>query len=90
MPEPLVLLPGLQSDHRSWLNQTRHFSASRQVIVPQRHQHCLSIAAMGEKVLEQLPPRFHLAASAGIMISASYFLRYSRFSASVILPSALA
>lgn len=62
MPEPLVLLPGLQSDHRSWLNQTRHFSASRQVIVPQRHQHCLSIAAMGEKVLEQLPPRFHLAA----------------------------
>jgi len=62
MPEPLVLLPGLQSDHRSWVNQTRHFSPSRQVIVPQRHQHCDTIAAMGERVLEQLPPRFHLAA----------------------------
>lgn len=62
MPEPLVLLPGLQSDHRSWVNQTRHFSPSRQVIVPQRHQHCDSIGAMAERVLEQLPPRFHLAA----------------------------
>jgi len=62
MPEPLVLLPGLQSDHRSWVNQTRHFSPSRQVIVPQRHQHCDSITEMGERVLEQLPPRFHLAA----------------------------
>lgn len=62
MPEPLVLLPGLQSDHRSWVNQTRYFSPSRQVIVPQRHQHCDTIAAMADRVLEQLPPRFHLAA----------------------------
>lgn len=62
MPEPLVLLPGLQSDHRSWVNQTRHFGPSRQVIVPQRHQHCDSIGAMAERVLEQLPPHFHLAA----------------------------
>ena len=62
MPEPLVLLPGLQSDHRSWVNQTRHFEPTRQVIVPQRHQHCDTIASMGERVLEQLPPRFHLAA----------------------------
>ena len=62
MPEPLVLLPGLQSDHRSWVNQTRHFSPSRQVIVPQRHQHCDTIGATAERVLEQLPPRFHLAA----------------------------
>jgi pimeloyl-ACP methyl ester carboxylesterase len=62
MPEPLVLLPGLQSDHRSWVNQTRQFASSRQVIVPQQHQHCDTIAAMAERVLEQLPPRFHLAA----------------------------
>lgn len=62
MPEPLVLLPGLQSDHRSWVNQTRYFSPSRQVIVPQRHQHCDTMAAMCEQVLEQLPRRFHLVA----------------------------
>lgn len=62
MPEPLVLLPGLQSDHRSWVNQTRYFAGQRPVIVPQRHQHCDSIAAMADRVLEQLPPRFHLAA----------------------------
>lgn len=62
MPEPLVLLPGLQSDHRSWVNQTRHFEPTRQVIVPQRHQHCDSIAAMCDRVLEQLPERFHLVA----------------------------
>lgn len=62
MPEPLVLLPGLQSDHRSWVNQTRYFAGKRPVVVPQKHQHCDSIAAMGERVLEQLPPRFHLAA----------------------------
>lgn len=62
MPEPLVLLPGLQSDHRSWVNQTCYFESLRPVIVPQRHQHCDTIAAMAERVLEQLPPRFHLAA----------------------------
>lgn len=62
MPEPLVLLPGLQSDHRSWVNQTRFFSPSRPVVVPQQHQHCDTIAAMVDRVLEQLPPRFHLVA----------------------------
>lgn len=62
MPEPIVLLPGLQSDHRSWVFQTRHFSPSRPVIVPQQHQHCDTIAAMADTVFDQLPPRFHLAA----------------------------
>lgn len=62
MLEPLVLLPGLQSDHRSWVNQTRYFDGVRRVIVPQQHQHCDTIAAMAERVLQQLPPRFHLAA----------------------------
>lgn len=62
MPEPLVLVPGLQSDHRSWVNQTRHFEPSRQVIVPQRHQHCDTIEDMCERVHEQLPERFHLVA----------------------------
>ncbi|SFZ86024.1 Pimeloyl-ACP methyl ester carboxylesterase [Devosia enhydra] len=62
MPEPLVLLPGLQADHRSWVNQIRHFEPTRQVIVPQRHQQCDTIPAMCARVHEQLPERFHLVA----------------------------
>lgn len=62
MPEPLVLLPGLQSDHRSWVHQVRHFEKDRDVIVPYGHQFCGSIEDMAESVLAQLPARFHLAA----------------------------
>lgn len=62
MPEPLVLLPGLQSDHRSWVHQIRHFEQQREVIVPYGHQFRDSIADMADSVLEQLPERFHLAA----------------------------
>lgn len=62
MPEPLVLLPGLQSDHRSWVHQVSHFERQRPVIVPYGHQFCDSIPDMAESVLKQLPERFHLAA----------------------------
>ena len=62
MPEPLVLLPGLQSDHRSWVHQIRHFELQREVIVPRGHQFCSSIPDMADSVLAQLPDRFHLAA----------------------------
>lgn len=62
MPEPLVLLPGLQSDHRSWVHQVRHFERQRPVIVPYGHQFCDTIPDMAESVLKQLPERFHLAA----------------------------
>ena len=59
---PLVLLPGLQSDHRSWVYQLKHFEGRREVLVPQGYQFCGSIPAMAEKILAQLPDRFHLAA----------------------------
>jgi pimeloyl-ACP methyl ester carboxylesterase len=60
--DPLVLLPGLQSDHRSWVHQLSHFDSRREVLVPRGHQHCDSIAAMAEHVLAGLPDEFHLVA----------------------------
>ncbi|MBL8600008.1 MAG: alpha/beta fold hydrolase [Devosia sp.] len=60
--DPLVLLPGLQSDHRSWVHQLKHFEGKREVLVPRGHQQCGSIAEMVESVLEQLPEQFHLVA----------------------------
>lgn len=60
MTLPAVLVPGLQSDHRSWIEQLRHFTDRREVVVPAEHQHCWSIAEMGEVILPQLPERFHL------------------------------
>lgn len=62
MRAPLVLLPGLQSDHRSWTEQLRFFEGRREVLVPYGHQFETSIDAMGRTVLPQLPDRFHLAA----------------------------
>ena len=59
---PLVLLPGLQSDHRSWTAQLRYFEGRREVVVPRGHQFETSIEAMGDVVLSQVPERFHLAA----------------------------
>ncbi len=57
---PIVLLPGLQSDARSWHYQLEHFRGRREVIVPHGHQFCRSIPEMAETVIVQLPPRFHL------------------------------
>ncbi|XWN33804.1 MAG: alpha/beta fold hydrolase [Devosia sp.] len=62
MAEPVVLLPGLQSDKSSWVHQIDHFSPSRQVIVPEGHQHLTSIPAMAAHVKAVLPARFHLVA----------------------------
>ncbi|WP_298987183.1 alpha/beta hydrolase [uncultured Roseibium sp.] len=60
MTDPLVLIPGLQSDASSWLplmeRLGRHFPLS----VPYGHQHAPSIAAMAETVLSQSAVRFHL------------------------------
>lgn len=61
-PPPLVLLPGLQSDHRSWEHQIRHFRDHREVFVPRGHQSCDSIEAMADVVVAQLPARMHLVA----------------------------
>ena len=64
MPEavPIVLIPGLQSDHRSWVHQLRHFHGRREVIVPRGHQFCGTIDEMAASVISQLPERFHLVA----------------------------
>ncbi|MEM8852123.1 MAG: alpha/beta fold hydrolase [Pseudomonadota bacterium] len=62
MADPIVLLPGLQSDKSSWVHQVDHFGATRQVIVPEGHQHLTSIPAMAAHVKAVLPARFHLVA----------------------------
>ncbi len=62
MGEPAVFIPGLQSDHRSWVRQLRHFAGRRECIVPSGHHGCATIAEMSEVVFAQLPPRFHLVA----------------------------
>lgn len=60
--EPIVLLPGLQSDRRSWVHQLKHFEGRLDARVPHGHQFCESIDAMAEHVLAQLPERLHLVA----------------------------
>ena len=60
--EPIILLPGLQSDRRSWVHQLNHFEGRRDVRVPHGHQFCDSIEAMAAHVLEQLPDHLHLVA----------------------------
>ncbi len=58
---PLVMLPGLLNDHRLWAHQHAAFAADRPVSIPDLSQDT-AIAAMAERVLDQAPPRFALAA----------------------------
>ena len=58
---PLVLLPGLLCDHRLWAHAQATFETSREVLIPDLSLDT-SIAAMAERVLQQAPPRFALAA----------------------------
>ena len=60
MPEPIVFLPGLQSDHRSWVNQLRHFEGKRETLVPAGFHSCDSLVDMAAVIEPQLPERFHL------------------------------
>jgi len=60
MPEPVVLIPGLQSDGTSWLALFRHLARRYPLVVPMGHQYATSIAEMGRRVLDQSPARFHL------------------------------
>lgn len=62
MAEPAVFIPGLQSDHRSWAWQLRHFAGRRECVVPRGHHGGETIADMAEVVFGQLPERFHLVA----------------------------
>lgn len=58
---PLVLLPGLLNDHRLWTHARDTFEPSRDVLIPDLSQDT-SISAMAERVLDQAPPLFALAA----------------------------
>lgn len=58
---PLVLLPGLLNDHRLWTHAQATFAPTREVLIADLSQD-RSIVAMAERVLEQAPPRFALAA----------------------------
>lgn len=62
MRETVVMIPGLQSDRNSWMFQIDHLNHRYDVVVPEGHQALGTIPAMAEKVLEQVPERFHLVA----------------------------
>jgi pimeloyl-ACP methyl ester carboxylesterase len=62
MAEPVVFIPGLQSDYRSWVWQLRYFAGRRECIVPAGHYACPTIDEMSEVVFQQFPERFHLVA----------------------------
>lgn len=62
MDEPIVFLPGLQSDHRSWVNQLAHFADRRATLVPSGYHACASLPEMAAIIEPQLPDRFHLVA----------------------------
>lgn len=61
MNEPLVLIPGLKSDHRVWQPQIDALAASREIIVATQALQAASIDAMAEALLDASPPRFALA-----------------------------
>ncbi|WP_299813030.1 alpha/beta hydrolase [uncultured Roseibium sp.] len=60
MPESVVLIPGLQADGISWLNLLGRLARQYPVTVPRGHQFEDTIFGMGERIIGQLPPRFHL------------------------------
>ncbi|MFT4116981.1 alpha/beta fold hydrolase [Bradyrhizobium sp.] len=61
MPPPLILLPGLKSDHRVWQPQIDALGSRSDVIVPVASLDCESIAGMATAVLAGAPERFALA-----------------------------
>lgn len=60
MSEPIVLIPGLQSDGASWLSLYLRLVRRHPITIPMGHQHAPSIGEMGRKIIEQCPQRFHL------------------------------
>lgn len=60
---PVVLIPGLQSDRRSWQFQIRHLAAAgREVIVPTGHYGAPTIAEMAAIIAPQIPVPSHVFA----------------------------
>lgn len=60
MSEPLVLIPGLQSDISSWLPLIKRLGHHFALTVPRGQQFSPDINAMAKHVIEQSPNRFHL------------------------------
>ena len=86
MHEPIVFLPGLQSDHRSWVNQLAHFSDKRATLVPSGYHACATLADMAAIIEPQLPDRFHLVAwSMGGYLAFEMLPRITRRVASLVL-----
>ena len=61
MHAPLILLPGLKSDHRVWQPQIDDLGGRCKIIVPTTALDARSIVGMAEAVLASAPPRFALA-----------------------------
>ena len=60
---PVVLIPGLQSDHRSWQFQVAYLEgAGHRVIVPSGHHGATSIAEMAAIIAPQIPVPSHIVA----------------------------
>ena len=86
MHEPIVFLPGLQSDHRSWVNQVAHFADKHATLIPSGYHACDSLAGMAAIIEPQLPDRFHLVAwSMGGYLAFEMLPRIARRIASLVL-----
>ncbi|TYC60666.1 alpha/beta hydrolase [Rhodobacterales bacterium] len=60
MGNSVVLIPGLQADGTSWLSLLHRLARQYPVTVPRGHQYENSVAGMSQRIVSQLPPRFHL------------------------------
>lgn len=60
MADPLVLVPGLQSDASSWMPLIEKLCHRNAVSVPMGHQFDPDLGTMAGRVLVQSPGRFHL------------------------------
>lgn len=60
MSDPIVLVPGLQSDATSWMPLVGELCHTHPLSIPMGHQFAPDIAAMADSVLAQSPARFHL------------------------------
>ena len=59
--EPLVLVPGLKSDHRLWSPQVARFGARHVIHVPTEALRAGDVEAMAQAALDSSPARFALA-----------------------------
>lgn len=61
MPDPIVLISGLQSGIASWMPLIDEMDGALPLCIPSGHQQVSTIEAMADVVLAQSPLRFHMA-----------------------------